>query len=65
MPNKKGLKNRPVFIGGEGGIRTHVDANRNQEVAENVRFAVPWNALASPLLAVDLAVDLFHGPPNR
>ena len=23
-PIKKGLKNRPVFIGGEGGIRTHV-----------------------------------------
>jgi hypothetical protein len=29
-PIKKGLKDRPLFIGGEGGIRTHVDANRNQ-----------------------------------
>ena len=29
-PNKKGLKNRPYLFGGEGGIRTHVDVNRNQ-----------------------------------
>ena len=29
-PIKKGLENRPFFVGGEGGIRTHVDANRNQ-----------------------------------
>ena len=32
---------------------------------ENSRLAVPLNPLASPLLAVDLAVGLFLSPPNR
>jgi hypothetical protein len=32
---------------------------------KTLRLGVPSRPLPSPLLAVDLAVDLFRGPPNR
>jgi len=32
---------------------------------KTLRLCVPRRPLLSPLLAVDLAVDLFRGPANR